>query len=86
MESIDTQVYFLPDPERSTLTTIKKDENEQFELELGEVRFVSHDTNKYIFKLPSEDEVLGLNVCGHLTFHIKEGEDDFVSRKYTPVS
>jgi cytochrome-b5 reductase len=56
-----------------------------FELELLEKIEVSHDTVKVVFKLPHDDWVMGLHVGGHLFFHMKIGED-FISRKYTPIS
>ena len=90
MESNSSQViaadqYFKAEDGKQTLQTIKRDDQDQFELELKEKIAISHDTYKFIFKLPAEDQVLGLPVGGHLIFHI-EIDGDVVSRKYTPVS
>lgn len=46
---------------------------------------ISHDTEKFIFKLPSDDHVMGLPVGGHVFFHM-EIDGEVLSRKYTPVS
>jgi NAD(P)H-flavin reductase len=46
---------------------------------------VSHDTFKFVFRLPEPDQVMGLPVGGHIFFHATIG-DDVKSRKYTPVS
>lgn len=52
---IPSEVYFIADAAKSTLALIEKDENDQFELELLEKIKLSHDTYKFVFKLPSED-------------------------------
>lgn len=54
MESESPLVYFVPDPDNQTLKLIQTDDLGQFELELKENVVLTHDTNKYIFKLPSE--------------------------------
>lgn len=64
---------------------IERDDQDMFELELMDKIMISHDTEKFVFKLPQDDWVLGLPVGGHLFFHM-EMDGDFVSRKYTPVS
>ena len=56
-----------------------------FELELMDKVIVSHDTEQFTFKLPQEDQVMGLPVGGHVCIHAKHGED-IVTRKYTPIS
>lgn len=87
MEStLETKIHFEPHPEYQALKLITKDENEMFDLELLERQVISHDTNKYIFKFPEDHWVFGLNVCGHVTFHLPMEDGEFVSRKYTPVS
>ncbi|CDW86628.1 nadh-cytochrome b5 reductase 1-like [Stylonychia lemnae] len=78
--------YFVADSDNSTLATIETNDDGQFELELKEKIALTHDTNKFIFKLPDENQVLGLNVCGHLIFHLPLEDGDSISRKYTPVS
>lgn len=59
-----------------------------FELELMEKIMLTHDTEKFVFKLPNEDWVMGLPVGGHVFFHLDhtDPEEPYISRKYTPVS
>ena len=64
---------------------VARNDDDHFELALHEKIALTHDTYKLVFKLPEDNHVVGLNVCGHLIFHIPDG-DDYVSRKYTPVS
>jgi ferredoxin-NADP reductase len=82
---LPTEDYFIPDPSKSALLLIEKDESDMFELELMDKIMVSHDTQKFVFKLPQDDWVMGLPVGGHVFFHLPI-EDGFISRKYTPVS
>lgn len=85
MESINKDIHFVPMSDKITFDIIEKDDNDHFELELFEKIPLSHDVTKYVFKLPEEDHVLGLKVGNHVSFHIPN-EDDFLTRKYTPVS
>ena len=78
--------YFVPLADKSTLQTIPRDDDDQFELPLQEKVQVSPDTFKFIFALPHHEEVLGLPVGGHLFFHFTNSEKEVISRKYTPIS
>jgi len=77
---------FIPDKEKSTLDLIEKDEDDIFELPLLEKIKISHDTYKFIFKLPHDDWVMGLPVGGHVFFHFTDSDGEVISRKYTPIS
>ena len=57
-----------------------------FELVLDEKVTLTHDTNRYRFKLPNENDVLGLPVGKHLSLIGLDNEGEQVSRSYTPVS
>jgi NAD(P)H-flavin reductase len=47
---------------------------------------LTHDTYKFSFKLPEEDQVIGLPVGGHVFFHFTDTAGEVISRKYTPIS
>ena len=85
MES-SKEYYFVKLGDKSTLETIPRDDDDQFELPLQEKIQVSPDTYKFIFALPHPEEVLGLQVGGHLFFHITNSAGEVISRKYTPIS
>ena len=57
-----------------------------FELVLDEKIELTHDTNRYRFKLPNDNDVLGLPVGKHLSFIAENEDGEQVSRSYTPVS
>jgi ferredoxin-NADP reductase len=86
MEPTEPMHYFVPNPEKQTLALIAKDADDCFELELMERVSISHDTFKFTFKLPEDDQVMGLPVGGHVFFHITDKEGEVISRKYTPIS
>mmetsp|Transcript_31296 Transcript_31296/g.41417 ORF Transcript_31296/g.41417 Transcript_31296/m.41417 type:complete len:292 (-) Transcript_31296:82-957(-) len=65
----------------------EKNEDNQFELEIAEKNQISPDTIMFKFKSPNADWLSGLPLCQHLKLFKKlEGEDEFISRMYTPVS
>lgn len=80
------KVHFIPDESISTLSLIEKDEEDKFELELKDKIKITHDTFKLIFKLPTEEHVLGLHTSGHICIHNTDQEGKAITRKYTPVS
>eukprot|EP00347_Sterkiella_histriomuscorum_P009954 403339240 len=84
--TVETSRYFIPDPEHQTLSTIQKDDDDIFELELKDKIQLTHDTYRIVFKLPEENHVLGLNLCGHISFHNTDADGKQYTRKYTPVS
>lgn len=55
MESVQDTTYFEPKGIEKALDVIERDDLEQFELEFKEKIEISHDTYKFIFKLPKED-------------------------------
>ena len=57
-----------------------------FELSLLEKTKLTHDTYLFGFKLPADDQVMGLPVGGHVFFHLTQPDGEVVSRKYTPIS
>ena len=57
-----------------------------FELVLDEKVKLTHDTNRYRFKLPNKEDVLGLPVGKHLSLISVDNEGEEKSRSYTPVS
>ena len=82
----DFAKHFIPDKDKSTLELIEKDHDDIFELPLLDKIQLTHDTFRFIFKLPEEDQVMGLPVGGHVFFHIADAEGELISRKYTPTS
>ena len=68
------------------MKTFLENNDEVFELELEDKVHLTPDTSRFRFKLPNNDDVLGLPVGKHLSL-ISENEDgEQVSRSYTPVS
>ena len=68
------------------METVLDKNDDVFELELSDKVQLTPDTNRYRFKLPKDNDVLGLPVGKHLSL-ISENEDgEQVSRSYTPVS
>lgn len=82
----DFAQHFIPDKAKSTLELIERDQDDIFELPLLEKIQLTHDTFRFIFTLPGEDQVMGLPVGGHVFFHIADAEGELISRKYTPTS
>ena len=68
------------------MNTFLENNEDVFELELEDKVHLTPDTSRFRFKLPNNDDVLGLPVGKHLSL-ISENEDgEQVSRSYTPVS
>ena len=68
------------------MDTFLENNDDVFELELEDKVHLTPDTSRFRFKLPNNDDVLGLPVGKHLSL-ISENEDgEQVSRSYTPVS
>ena len=65
-------------------TILKPDEI--VELKLIEKVEVTHDTNRYRFGFPNEDDVLGLPTGKHIALIFEDENGEQVSRSYTPVS
>ena len=65
-------------------TILKPDEI--VELKLIEKVEVTHDTNRYRFGFPNEDDVLGLPTGKHIALTFEDENGEPVSRSYTPVS
>ena len=65
-------------------TILKPDEI--IELKLIEKVEVTHDTNRYRFGFPNEDDVLGLPTGKHIALTFEDENGEPVSRSYTPVS
>ena len=65
-------------------TILKPDEIVQ--LKLIEKVEVTHDTNRYRFGFPNEDDVLGLPTGKHIALTFEDENGELVSRSYTPVS
>ena len=40
----------------------------------------------YIFKLDADDQVMGLHCCNHMAFHFPKDDNEFITRRYTPIS
>ena len=57
-----------------------------FELDLVEKVALTPDTSRFRFKLPNENDVLGLPVGKHLSLISEDENGEQVSRSYTPVS
>ncbi len=56
-------------------------------LQLEEVETINHNTKRFRFKLPEEDQVSGLHVASALLTKFKpEGAEKAVLRPYTPIS
>ena len=55
-------------------------------LELIEKVEVTHDTNRYRFGFPNEDDVLGLPTGKHISLMFEDEDGEQVTRSYTPVS
>ena len=68
------------------MVSILNQNEDIFELVLDEKVILTHDTNRYRFKLPNENDVLGLPVGKHLSLIGLDNEGEQVSRSYTPVS
>ena len=68
------------------MVSILNQNEDIFELVLDEKVTLTHDTNRYRFKLPNENDVLGLPVGKHLSLIGLDNEGEQVSRSYTPVS
>ena len=60
--------------------------DEIVELKLIEKVEVTHDTNRYRFGFPNEDDVLGLPTGKHIALTFEDEYGEPVSRSYTPVS
>ena len=57
-----------------------------FELELVDKDKLTPDTSRFRFKLPNDNDVLGLPVGNHLSLISENANGELVSRSYTPVS
>ena len=57
-----------------------------FELELQDKVKLTPDTSRFRFKLPNDNDVLGLPVGKHLSLIFEDENEEQVSRSYTPVS
>ena len=57
-----------------------------FELDLVEKVALTPDTSRFRFKLPNENDVLGLPVGKHLSLISEDENGEQVFRSYTPVS
>uniref|UniRef100_A0A1I7XPC6 FAD-binding FR-type domain-containing protein n=1 Tax=Heterorhabditis bacteriophora TaxID=37862 RepID=A0A1I7XPC6_HETBA len=64
--------------------TLVSDET-KYALPLAEKIWISHDTRKFRFKLPSEKHILGLPIGQHVYLSAKV-DNKLVVRPYTPVS
>ena len=82
----DSKHYFVPQADKQTFKLVAKDANDWFELGLHDKVQITHDTYKFVFKLPEEDQIIGLPVGGHVFFHFTTAEGEVISRKYTPIS
>lgn len=57
------------------------------DVKLSQIVQINHDTYKYRFELPREDQPLGLPVGQHVFARLKRKDNgDLVQRAYTPVS
>ena len=68
------------------MVSILKQNEDIFELVLDDKVVLTHDTNRYRFRLPNENDVLGLPIGKHLSLIALNKESEQVSRSYTPVS
>lgn len=55
-------------------------------LKLEDVETVNHNTKRFRFKLPEEDQVSGLEVASALLTKFKPEDGKPVLRPYTPIS
>jgi len=68
------------------MVSILNQNEDIFELVLDDKVVLTHDTNRYRFRLPNENDVLGLPIGKHLSLITLNMEGEQVSRSYTPVS
>ena len=68
------------------MVSILNQNEDIFELVLDDKVVLTHDTNRYRFRLPNENDVLGLPTGKHLSLITLNKEGEQVSRSYTPVS
>ena len=68
------------------MVSILNQNEDIFELVLDDKVVLTHDTNRYRFRLPNENDVLGLPTGKHLSLITLNNEGEQVSRSYTPVS
>ena len=76
-------VYFLG---RSRRRHVALDPTRKIALPLIEKEELSHDTRRFRFGLPNEDDVLGLPVGQHVSLSYTSAEGKLVARSYTPTS
>merc|ERR1711916_268694 len=80
---VSVAVYFLG---RSRRRHVALDPTRKIALPLIEKEELSHDTRRFRFGLPNEDDVLGLPVGQHVSLSYTSAEGKLVARSYTPTS
>lgn len=85
-EDYDVSVYTA-----DTLNGALQKHDGTLHLPLVEKEKITHDTYNFVFKLPEENQELGLPLGGHLFFYAvipteEHPEGERIRRKYTPIS
>ena len=79
------QYFNIPEGARTVCNTAKLNADNQFEMEISDIKQMSPDTIWMSFKFDSPDLIMGLNIAMHMIWFMPyEGKQ--LGRKYTPVS
>lgn len=79
--SVLISLFLLSKPKKPFL-----DPNQFLPLPLTEKKFITHNTVRMRFTLPSPKQRLGLPIGQHITFLAKDEEGKDIYRAYTPIS
>ncbi|SCU86621.1 LAMI_0D02916g1_1 [Lachancea mirantina] len=83
--AVAASYYYSSVVKNETLKTFKGDDT-WVDLPISKIESVSHDTKKFTFKLPTDDQVTGLETASALMAKFVTPKGSNVVRPYTPVS